>query len=105
MSSSHLALFIDEFAAVGVVEVVPGKVLAALCGLYAKAASRQVTTGPQLVDGSWPWCGPSASLISPRRHFCCTLVSRISAAIALFRFSGRRGLASLFARSGSRRLE
>lgn len=41
-----------------------------------------------------PWCGPSASLISPRRHFCCTLVSRISADIALFRFSRRRGLAS-----------
>lgn len=33
MSSSHFALFIDEFAAAGAVEVDPGKVLAALCRL------------------------------------------------------------------------
>ncbi|WP_427004512.1 DUF4158 domain-containing protein [Pseudarthrobacter sp. H2] len=41
-----------------------------------------------------PWCGPSASLISPRRPSCCTLLSRLSADIALFHFSGGRGLAS-----------
>ena len=33
MSSSHLAVFIDEFASAGQVEIDPGKVLAALCGL------------------------------------------------------------------------
>ncbi|MHA7177916.1 transposase family protein [Arthrobacter sp. Sr24] len=33
MPSSHLAVFIDEFAAAGQVEIDPGKVLAALCEL------------------------------------------------------------------------
>ena len=33
MPSSHLAVFIDEFTSVGEVEIDPGKVLAALCGL------------------------------------------------------------------------
>jgi len=33
MSSSHLALFINEFAVAGAVEVDPGKVLAALCSM------------------------------------------------------------------------
>jgi hypothetical protein len=33
MSSSHLALFIDEFAVAGAVELDPGKVLAALCSM------------------------------------------------------------------------
>ena len=33
MSSSHFALFIDEFAPMDVVRVDPGKVLAALCEL------------------------------------------------------------------------
>ena len=33
MSSSHLAVFIDEFISAGLVEIDPGKVLAALSGL------------------------------------------------------------------------
>lgn len=33
MPSSHLAAFIEEFVSVAEVEIDPGKVLAALCGL------------------------------------------------------------------------
>ncbi|PYI66536.1 hypothetical protein CVV68_13265 [Arthrobacter livingstonensis] len=33
MPSSHFAVFVDEFASAGQMEIDPGKVLAALCGL------------------------------------------------------------------------
>ncbi|MDQ6739318.1 MAG: ISAs1 family transposase [Actinomycetota bacterium] len=42
MPSSHLAVFVDEFASAGQVEIDPGKVLAALCGLQDPRKRRGV---------------------------------------------------------------
>lgn len=42
MPSSHLAVFIDEFGPAGRVEIDPGKVLAALCGLTDPRKKRGV---------------------------------------------------------------
>lgn len=63
MSSSHFALFIDEFAPLGAVEVDPGKVLAAMCALPDPQRKRVfrhrfphllVITVWSTTTGSWP---------------------------------------------------